>query len=217
MAMNNANARLVYENAAAIFQKKGIDPNRIFLTDTTIRIEADLSTASTSLNFFLSEGQGASTFPSERRLGISEAIVVYAMGFYVGKAASVSDAGFKLYTYPDQTVFSATGEAENLDALFNVGRLRLNYMSQDIIPGMDLLRFKHVPQTQGAATAPPIAQFDGEDSLKVIEPNLYLFGKQRTTITVSLPAGLAVGGFANDRAVLVLRCKLAQNVPFAQD
>lgn len=215
MLFNNATARLVYENASRVFISKGIDPAQVYLTDTEIRLEADLSNASNSFQFNLTESQGAITFPSERRLGISEAIVVYAMGFYLGKAASATDSGFKLNTWADPEVFNGTNEASNLDAIFNSGRLRLNYMSRDYIPDMDLRRFRIVPQTQQGANTPPTSQFDGEDSLRVIEPNLYLFGKNRTVITVTVPQ--SVGGFSNDRAVLILRCKLAQNVPFAKD
>lgn len=215
--LNNVNARLVYENAADIFRSKGIDPASVFLTDTTIRLEADLSQPTSSLQFFLTESSGGSKFPSERRLGISEAVVVYGAGFYVGKAASATDAAFPLYTYADQEIFSGTGEAAAINALYHAGRLRVTYMSSDIIPDMDLLRFKIVPQTQQGSSAPPITQFDGEGSLVPIEPNLYLFGKQQTRISVNLPPGTQTGGFANDRAVLIFRVKLAQNVPFAQD
>jgi hypothetical protein len=144
--------------------------------------------------------------------------VVSSVGFFVCAPTSSTATDFKLFTYPNTSVFSTTGAAAALNTLYN-GFLNIQVNNQNVLPAIDIYRSYFVPQTQQAAnafyTSSAISLQDqnngNADGFTAIEPNLLLNGAANINAQIVLPGALAAIQ-ANSRLVVIFRTILCQNV-----
>jgi len=211
-------ARMVLENAKAALQHGGLSPQEIadaILSQSYLRFEQPLNNSSTNFTFPILINQnsgGNSQRATEKRLTLQDAFYCSEIAVYLAKAASAADVAFSLETYPNSVVF-ATGAA-SLGAFYN-GQLQIAVNNRTIVPGMDIMRFKQVPQTQlTAATNSPIDEFDAvneRSAMFALEPNIVLIGQKNSQIQITLPGNIAtIDAFTY--AVIIVRGVLAQNV-----
>ena len=204
-------ARLVYKNAQDALVRAGVNPQSAVLSQSYLRFENTLATTKTSYDFGVLNNQtisGQAQTPTEQRLNLQDAFYISEIMVYVAKAASTTDASFKLCTYPSSQVFT-TG-ATSLYTLYN-GILSLTVNNRQIVPSSDLQKFLQTPQTQQtAATNSPIDQFDGAWA-NVVEPNLVLIGSKNSLFNITIPSAFSTLD-ANTRVIILCRGILAQNV-----
>jgi hypothetical protein len=209
---------MVYENAKMKMAEAGYTQAEIakaILSQGYLRLEQPLSISSTQFTFPIlvnASNTSGGVRPTEKRLALQDAFFVSELSVYIAKAASATDVAFSLETYPNSVIW-ATG-ATALNAFYN-GQLQVSINSEVVVPGMDLIRFKLVPQTQlTAATNSPIDQFDGVNDRSntfAVEPNLIMNGQKNSQIVITLPGNITALD-ANTYAVIIMRGVLAQNV-----
>jgi hypothetical protein len=214
-------ARMVLENAKDALRKAGYTDAAIakaVLSQGFLRLEQPLTTTSTAFNFPVlvnATNSGNAVRPTEKRLALQDAFFCSEIGVYIAKAASAADVSFSLTTYPNSVTFATGGAAPApLNAFYN-GQLQIAVNNEVIVPGMDIMRFKRVPQTQlTAATNSPIDEFDGANDLSnqfALEPNVVMIGQKNSQIVINLPGNISAVD-ANTYAVVIFRGVLAQNV-----
>lgn len=213
-------ARLAFDNARAMLQTAGIDPNSAVLSQSVIRTEVAMSTTQTQYQFpiLINDAQAgaASQFNTMRLLNLQDAFIVSALGFYVAAPASTTATNFPLLTYPNAQVFTTANAATSLYSAYN-GNLSLTVNNRQIVPSYDLGRHLKVQRTQqasGTGTNTNIDSFDASvDGIYPIEPNWTLVGSKNTVVVITLPSALsAIQAGANPRFVLKFYGVLAQNV-----
>jgi len=213
-------ARMNFDLAVSIFKKSfgnsdpNFDPVTAFrLTQSRLRLEQPILTTSTSYNFPIMvniQNQGAA-YPSEVRLNMQDTFVPTALGIYVAKPASATDAAFSLCSYLNPFVFT-TGSAA-MGTIYN-GNLKLLINNTQYINNWPVMWHKRVPQTQSTQAAgadSPLDQFDGSSySLIPMQPFVLLGGAQNLQLSITLPVAPATVD-ANSRLVIVFDGVLAQN------
>jgi len=162
----------------------------------------------------------------ERRLPISDTFAITHMGFFLGKVTgTVTDAKLAKMvkqTYPNTSVFSATNDAANLEAIYN-GFLTIGVNQVNYIDGLDMQRFRTVPTSQqGTTTAayvkggPADAEFTiaasgyGQDvsTFGPLTPAFYINGKDNLKFSIELPEATDLNvdtGTTENYAIFVLR------------
>lgn len=213
--MTNLDARLVYENAKSALRKAFPDVPNIAeickLTQSTIRLEQPITAGNTLYSFpVLQNEQKFSN--TEVRLLQQDSAIVYSLGAFVAKPASLTDASFRLHTYPNPMEFSTPGAADAMNSLYN-GLLSVAVNNDILVPKWDLFKHLVVPETQftPAASSPETEIRGSFDGFYPLEPNIVLIGSKNNVIQVTLPdAGIATIE-PNSRIVLILRAIIAQN------
>ena len=215
---NNIISRLVYENAraavaAAFGSTPGFSLEAYKMTQSYLRLEQTITTTKAQYTFPILVNQGNPT-TTEWRLNLQDSFVVAHVGVFLALPSSVTDATYRLQTYPDPLVFT-TGAAAL--GIVYAGNLNLSVNNNVLIPAWDIYRHYVVNQTQASVAAvapPPNAQLNqnngGEDSFYAMEPNIILVGSKNNVLTVTLPSAVATVD-ANTRLVLLLRGILVQN------
>jgi hypothetical protein len=222
--MNNASARLVYNNAVTatyrafrndmhfpLLEKEGRSAvGKYFkLTQSFLRLEQPLAVGTGNYNFPVMVNQASpQIFNSEQRLNLQDSFVLSSLAMFVAKPASGTDLNFKLATYFNSVTFPAFATEIGL---YN-GTLNLAVNNNILIPAWDLWQhwFSPITQLTGAANS-PVDEFRGEeDSFVAVEPNIAILGNKNTQINILLKTGLTAID-ANSRVVLFLRGILVQN------
>jgi len=212
--MTNLDARMTYDNAKMVIVKAFPDVpdilNKCKLTQSTYRFEQPLVAGNTQYQFpvLINEAIYSNT---EKRLKQQDSCVVSALAMFVALPASLTDAAYKLLSYPNPYVFGSN--AAPLGALYN-GNLSLAVNNDILVPNWDLFKHYVVPQTQqttALGAGAPADELNGcEDAFYPVEPNLVLIGSKNNVINLTLPAGISSVA-ANSRIVLIVRGITAQN------
>jgi hypothetical protein len=218
--VNQATARMVYENALRLIKAAGLTADLTKLTQSDLVLEQQLLTTATRYQFPVlnnqNGNQGNAIFNTESRLAQQDSFVVSQWGFFLLKPTSATDTTFIAQTYPNPQVFTTANTSTQAETVYNAfARITVN--NDVVFPYWHLSRHRLVPQTQqtpliaGVENANPYAQIDlSTDGFYPMEPNLLIIGSKNTVIDVNLPANLtAVETFQR------LRCHfrgvLAQN------
>lgn len=213
-------ARLAFDNARAMLQTAGLNPNSAILSQSVIRTEVAMSTTQTQYNFPIlindAQAAGGSNFNTMRLLNLQDAFIVSALGVYVAAPSSSTATNFPLITYPNAQVFTTANAASSLYSFWN-GNLSVTVNNRQIVPQYDLGRHLKVQRTQQATstgTNTAIDSFDASvDGIYPIEPNWTLVGSKNTVVTATLPSALAaIQAGAAPRFILKFYGVLAQNV-----
>lgn len=213
-------ARLAFDNARAMLQEAGINPNAAVLSQSVIRTEVAMSTTQTQYTFpiLINDAQQgvASNFNTMKLLQLQDAFIVSALGVYVANPASSTATNFPLITFPDANVFTTANAATSLYSFYN-GNLSVTVNNRQIVPAYDLARHIKVPRTQTATstgTNTAVNSVDASiDGIYPIEPNWVLVGSKNTQVVVTLPSALAaVQAGTAPRFILKFYGVLAQNV-----
>lgn len=213
----SATDRIDYEVAKKmIAQTPGLSSTaaqQAILTRSYLRSIIALPTAGagTQFTFQLLANQnnaGVAQRLDEQRLNQQDAFYAFSIMFWIAKASSAADTGYKLGTYPNSVTFP-TGAA-GLYQLYN-GKYIVNVNNSVIVPGGAMSQFLNVPPTQlTAATNSPIDEFSGE-LLSPLAPGVVVVGFNNSFVQVQLPN--ATGTLdANTLLICELEGCLAQNV-----
>jgi len=213
--------RLVFENARDMIYKAGFSTDTAVLTQSYLRSEVAMSATQSQyqLPLIVTQNNGATQFATEKRLQLTDVFLVSSINVQVAKPASATDAGFKLFNYGNQTVFSTTTCAEAIDGAYANGFLSMLIDNQQVLPAWDLDQHYCAPRTQQAAViyysgATAIEQVDSRDGsndgIQLVEPNFVLAGNFNIQLTLNTIASMsAVESFS--RWVVRFRGILAQN------
>ena len=176
------------------------------ITQTALRMHANLSANATQVNFNIKKGTDTDD-PGERRLAQDNIFFLTHIGLAIQKywvsGASLIDGGnYPLYTYPDPNYFTgaaAGNEASEADALNTVfdGMLTFNSAGVDRLKEILTSYFKYVPDSQylklvAPQTADEHAQYGpslGERGLVEIHGNQIIMGNLENKATLVLGAG----------------------------
>ena len=187
------------------------------LSQSEIRLEVELNTASNVFNFALTTSQQNSTgviFNTENRLTMQDSLVCSEYGIFVGQPSSRTDTAWQLKTYGSQPTFAAADAAALNSTFFSHGTFRITANNDVVMPYRGLFNHWYRGQTQqtGAFGAgSPEDQIRGaEDAMITEEPNLLLIGSKGYIPQITLPTNLASAA-AFMRAVVIFRGVLAQN------
>lgn len=194
-----------------------------------LRLEASLQQSSQTVTWNVLATQsntGNQTTPTELRLQLNDSFTMLQLGFFIEKIgstatySSLTAANFatgQLGTFPDPKVFTGSGEAANLRALYN-GNLNLTIIDKVVIKNFPMLKFYRVPQAQQTIafyTGGP-AQVAGWENpnygLIDFTPAITIEGSQNIQFTCNVPASVDTSGTSSSNvAVLFLYGFLLQN------
>lgn len=215
LAINNMDARMVYDNAKAALVKAFGTPKIlevVKLTQGTLRFEQPLVAGQTMINFPILDNQAVFS-NTEDRLLLQDSFVISSIKIATAAPASAVDNTFLLDSYPNTVKYGAN--AAPLGAFWNATNLQIAVNNDIILPKWDVFRHFNSPETQQTAAlgagSPGDQDRGGFDGWYAMEPNVVLIGQKNTTFQILYKgAGLATVQ-ANSRAVIMVRGVLAQN------
>ena len=135
------------------FERKGIRA-----TQGSLRLEVQLGT-SASYTFAVNDNQ--TKLVTEIRLRSGDAFVPTKVGLFIRKAGSVTptdaqQAISQLNTFPNTSIFSSTGEANNLESIYS-SRLQVTVNSVNLTETIDTLNFRRVDMAQQGLAVSTVA------------------------------------------------------------
>jgi hypothetical protein len=127
------------------------------ITKSFLRSEVVLTATSGVIRFPILVNDTPAANVNERRLNISDEFQVVEFGIFIYKVplGEAIDEQI-LQTYANSAVFSRTGEARALQALYN-GFFTITLDRKQIIPYFDCLQFQKIPDSQKGTTTAAIA------------------------------------------------------------
>lgn len=195
------------------------------IVDASIRLEAAMAANQQSFQFTIGQGIGT-VYNTENRLSINDGFSIFEIGVFVTKPASATSTIFKLYSYPNASVFSSSNVASSLDGFYNNGVLNISKDQVNYLQNYPLVNHRYVQLNQDGLTgasgyttsgATAIAStaldsFDGkDDGYAPLASYINITGRDTLNINIQLPAGLtAVETY--QRCVLIFRGYKAYNV-----
>lgn len=211
---STANERLKFKNAKAnLLNTPGISVSTIKdsqLTASYLRSITPIVAGQNTIQFQILSNQnnnGVAIRADERRLNQQDAFYCSGLMIYIFTAAA------NVYNYvPQQFVDPLLFTTANTDlyTIYN-GYLNVNINQNLVVPYYPMLKFLNIPASQSVAAAPAQqSEFDGS-IIYPFEPNVVFPGTYQTTLTITMPAGIAIPG-ANVFAMLYCDGVLAQNV-----
>lgn len=205
------NTRSVYDTILAEAVKKGKKPP----TPGYLRMEASLNTTTGNIAFQVKENQGNPNV-TERRLKLADRFIALQWGLFLGRVTMAGAAPTQTefskqikYTYPESKVFTAAGEAANLQNVYN-GYISLRIGGNIIIDSFPNYKFYRVPDSQKgmqyATTAAGVTQQDGgwpnpDWGFLSLTPSINLSGSQTIELNCNMPQSInmaaAAGSYNN--------------------
>ncbi len=211
----NKNVVISPDRKRAIFSQvlanKGINTDNAIVSEGYIRIERRLENGRNKISFSIVRDANSDT-PTERKIDRNDKFLVTEMGIFL-MHRSESKRGIEvLQTYPNTKVFVAKdgGDtiANDLEAIYN-GNISVKVGQTKFIEGMDLLRFRNVPQTQQNATNAN-SQSTGKQGFFETTPQILFDGNQKHEIDIELPIDSTVtiaSDVADHNNYIVLFCR----------
>jgi len=209
-------SRMVFENAKTLVRSLGYSVEHAKLTQSYLRSEVALSTsiANYHLPVLVNDTQNGASRVNEKRLNLQDIFVTTEIAVLIG-VGSATNTKAPLYTYPNQSIFTAATD-DDLLSIYN-GYLNLTINNEQVLPAWDVLRHYFVPQTQGgvgitAQTVFPIDQWAAsQDGFYPVEPGIVMNGA--ANINFQLTAnGAPATVLANSFICVIQRGILCQNV-----
>jgi hypothetical protein len=155
-------------------------------------------------------GAGGQIFNTELRLRQQDTFVPTHIGIYLALPTGTTDATFRLYSYPNQFIFT---NAVQMRALYN-GQLKIMVNDYQYTYSWGLQRHWCSNQTQQTAAfgagSPEDQNNFSEDGMFAMEPYVLFGGAQNVQININLAAA-PTGVDANSRFVMRYFGVLAQN------
>jgi hypothetical protein len=135
------------------FERKGIRA-----TQGSLRLEVQLGT-SASYTFAVNDNQ--TKLVTEIRLRSGDAFVPTKVGLFIRKAGSLTPTDAQqaistLNTFPNTSIFSSTGEANNLESIYS-SRLQVTVNSVNLTETIDTLNFRRVDMAQQGLAVSTVA------------------------------------------------------------
>lgn len=192
------------------------------IVDAAIRMECTMSANQQSFVFNAGTTDGGTTFNTENRLALNDGFSIFEIGLFVAKPASSTATNFKLYSYPNASVFNTSNVASSIDGFYNNGSLNISKDQVNYLQNYPTYLMRFVPEVQdgltfgyttSGATAP-----NGLDNVNgllngfnPLAAFINISGRDTLNINITLPAGLSAVE-NNQRAVLIFKGYKAYNV-----
>lgn len=141
----------------AIYNSVKRDRPQCVITWSFLRSEVQLTATSGTIRFPILVNDQPAANINEQRLNIADEFQVVKFGIFIYKVPTGQEIDEQiLQTYPNPYLFSKTGEARALQALYN-GYFNININRKELIPYLDCLQFYKVPTSQQGTTSAAIA------------------------------------------------------------
>lgn len=213
-----------YDDAGILSRIKNSYPGEnVVHTQSYLRLEAALSTQ-TNINFSVLQNQGVANV-TERRLAITDVFTITGISvmiFKAGAATTATQAEISqsiLRTFPNPQVFTGSGEALALMALYN-SFLSIKIDQRVFLASMDLYRFYRAGTSQQAvgstaANNLPVQRDEWTETnypFAKVAPTISISGAGNNEISIQLPTSTNLSGTSSQNfAVCYLRGILSQN------
>ena len=177
-------------------------PGKI-VTQSYLRFEKELTTQS-DVVFSVLLNQGAQN-PTERRLSINDAFVIYDLSVMIYKLPDGEANGSQLLnTWANPLIYSKAGEDKALNNIYN-SFLSIRKNSTVYIDSLDVLRYLRIGAAQkgvdlggGTGISPDIYLADSYNSanypFQALTPGILLDGMAKNEITLRLPDSVDMTG-----------------------
>jgi len=219
MLFSQSGSRQVFDNARRLVDAAGLSTQQTVLSQSYIRSEVALSTATTSYHvpILINDNQNGTSFPTSALLNLQDAFVI--AGIFVGFAntANATTSAFRISTFPSAINTGSTAAATAMETLYN-GSLQLTVNNRQILTQFPLTNCLSIPQTQQlfAVSTTPFPHLDQNEQFSSatypIEPNIVLVGSKNNVCQVVLPAAISTLPTAGaPRLVVIFTGILAQN------
>jgi hypothetical protein len=177
------------------------------------------ATIGTSGAYTFQVNENQNKLVSEIRLRQGDAFIPTHIGMYLGKAGATSPvdtdiAKVRKHTYPNTTVFSKAGEADNLEVFYN-SRLQIQVNSVNLTETLATQRFKRVGVSQqGLAISTAAADNKYQQSewandmygMCALSQSIAFNGVQNNVINLILPAAVdCTGTSSTNYAIIVFK------------
>jgi hypothetical protein len=174
-------------------------------TASDLRSLVPVVTGKTQYTFPIIVGDDANNYPEAILLNRADAFTATEIGIFIGAKSSTSDTQYDWYSYPNATIFTATGAATAFKTLFNNAFLNATINNVQYLQNYSISRLRRAPivqqgltygygfTTTGATnvTTTAIDSFDGQnDGFYPLVPTLQLSGTSKIDITLNLSGGL---------------------------
>jgi hypothetical protein len=201
------------KRANFMVQKKELKASADNFSQSYLRLEAVLSTASNEIRFELAKNDGNS-YPTENRLDKNDVFVADEIGLFILKqdVANKKTNGL-LSTYPSIVDYTAAQQQDIL-AIYQ-GFLKFTLGDVVKVRSMEVLQFLQVPETQ-KTSATNFDQKTANSGFCNITPGIRLDGTGTNEIVLKFPsynawAGNSAVAGTEHRIVLMLKGFLATN------
>lgn len=185
-------------------------------TASDLRSLVPVQTGKTQYTFPIIVGEDQNNYPEAILLNRADAFTATEIGIFIGSKSSISDTAYDWYSYPNATIFTASGAATAFKTLFNNGILNATINNVQYLQNYSISRLRKAPivqtgltygYTTSGATAPNGQDsFDGQrDGYYPLVPTLQLSGTSKIDITINLPSGLTAASSGSYVICLAVR------------
>lgn len=185
-------------------------------TASDLRSLVPVVTGKTQYTFPIIVGDDANNYPEAILLNRADAFTATELGIFIGAKSSTSDTGYDWYSYPNATIFTASGAATAFKTLYNNSFLNATINNVQYLQNFSVSRIRKAPivqtgltygYTTSGATAPNgVDSFNGQvDGLYPLVPTLQLSGTSKIDITLNLSSGLTAASSGSYVICLAVR------------
>jgi hypothetical protein len=185
-------------------------------TASDLRSLVPVVTGKTQYTFPIIVGDDANNYPEAILLNRADAFTAVEIGIFIGAKSSTADTAYDWYSYPNATIFTASGAAVAFKTLFNNSFLNATINNVQYLQNYSISRLRKAPVVQtgltygyttSGATAPNGTDaFNGQvDGFYPLVPTLQLSGTSKIDITLNLSAGLTAASSGSYVICLAVR------------
>lgn len=185
-------------------------------TASDLRSLVPVVTGKTQYTFPIIVGDDANNYPEAILLNRADAFTAVEIGIFIGAKSSTSDTAYDWYSYPNATIFTASGAATAFKTLFNNAFLNATINNVQYLQNYSISRLRKAPVVQtgltygyttSGATAPNgVDAFNGQvDGFYPLVPTLQLSGTSKIDITLNLSSGLTAASSGSYVICLAVR------------
>jgi len=170
-------------------------------TASDLRSLVPVVTGKTQYTFPIIVGDDANNYPEAILLNRADAFTAVEIGIFIGAKSSTADTAYDWYSYPNATIFTASGAAVAFKTLFNNSFLNATINNVQYLQNFSISRIRKAPVVQtgltygyttSGATAPNgTDSFNGQtDGFYPLVPTLQISGTSKLDFNLNLSAGL---------------------------
>lgn len=189
-------------------------------TASDLRSIVPVVTGKTQYTFPIIVGDDANNYPEAILLNRADAFTATELGIFIGAKSSTSDTAYDWYSYPNATIFTASGAATAFKTLYNNSFLNATINNVQYLQNFSVSRIRKAPivqtgltygygfTTTGATnvTTTAVDAFNGQvDGLYPLVPTLQLSGTSKIDITLNLSSGLTAASSGSYVICLAIR------------
>lgn len=194
------------DRSRAIFDRLKRENPGTLVQPSFIRVEQVIKNGRPVLDFSVVKDNNSDSV-TERKIDRNDKFVVTHLGFFLAKRVAGLEGVEVLHTYPNLVEFADDAQnfiGAHLESIYQ-GALALSVGQTKYLESLDMLRFRHVPDTQKSAAANH-SSFSLDAGLIELTPQILLDGSQKNSLTVTcpFPAGAKVQNTTADTSNLLV-------------